>query len=317
MRLAARLAQSLFRWRSDGTAPFRLGQRRIFMLPTRGGLLYAAALLVMLIGAINYNLALGHALVFLLAGLGLTGMVHTFRNLHGLEIAPGRVEPVFAGETAQFELLLSSDRPAPRCGLRLAALGGDTVETAVDGGAGRKIAVPLPGRRRGWLELPRVRLSTVYPLGLFTAWSYLQPAMRCLVYPAPHPIPLPAPAPAATGGTAGGAGGDEDFAGFRARQPGDSPHHVAWKAAARETGDRPLLVKQFAGGSDGELRLDWASTAEFGDTESRISVLAGWVVAADEAGLRHALNLPGQSVAAGLGPAHRRRCLETLALWSP
>jgi hypothetical protein len=35
----------------------------------------------MLIGAINYNLSLGHALVFLLAGLGLVAMVHTFRNL--------------------------------------------------------------------------------------------------------------------------------------------------------------------------------------------------------------------------------------------
>ena len=50
------------------------------------------ALLVMLIGAINYNLALGHALVFLLASLGLTGMVHSFRNLHRLRLLPRRGE---------------------------------------------------------------------------------------------------------------------------------------------------------------------------------------------------------------------------------
>jgi hypothetical protein len=60
------------------------------------------ALVVMLLGAINYNLALGHALVFLLAGLGVVGMIHTFRNLFGLVITPGRCEPVFAGETAHF-----------------------------------------------------------------------------------------------------------------------------------------------------------------------------------------------------------------------
>ena len=35
-----------------------LGQRRIYILPTRQGLGFALALLVMLIGAINYNLSL-------------------------------------------------------------------------------------------------------------------------------------------------------------------------------------------------------------------------------------------------------------------
>ena len=70
MGLYTRLQQKLFRFQSDGTIPFRLGQRRIFIVPSRGGLLFAGALLTMLIGAINYNLALGHALVFLLAGLG-------------------------------------------------------------------------------------------------------------------------------------------------------------------------------------------------------------------------------------------------------
>ena len=43
-----------------------LTQRRVFVLPTRQGLAYAVSLLVMLVGAINYNLSLGYALVFLL-----------------------------------------------------------------------------------------------------------------------------------------------------------------------------------------------------------------------------------------------------------
>ena len=66
------VADWLFRWRqSDGTSPLVLGQRRVFILPTRAGLLFAATLATMLLGAINYSLALGHALVFLLAGLGV------------------------------------------------------------------------------------------------------------------------------------------------------------------------------------------------------------------------------------------------------
>ena len=179
MGIVADLKRRLFRWQSDGTAPLRLAQRRIFILPTRTGLLFATALLAMLTGAINYNLALGHALVFLLVGLALVGMVHAFRNLHGLVITPGRCDPVFAGEVAYFRLHLASERNAPRLALELRA--GDqtrSVATAVAAHGLSEVGVPVACLRRGWLDLPRTRLATTYPLGLFVAWSYLQPAMR-------------------------------------------------------------------------------------------------------------------------------------------
>ena len=314
MALIANLRQRLFRWQSDGTAPTRLGQRRVFILPTGAGLLFAVALVVMLIGAINYTLALGHALVFLLAGIGLTGMVHTFRNLHGLTIAPGRCEPVFAGETAHFQLILGNDRMTPRLALELEAEPGAAIRTDIPAGEIVRINVPLIGRQRGWLALPRVRLWSVYPLGLFRAWSYLQPEMRCLVYPAPLPSPLPDRSPSLAGGEQGSEGGEEDFAGFRHHQPADSPRHVAWKASARDT-DRPLLVKQFAGGAEGELRLDWQLIDPALPTETRLSLLTGWVLAADAQGCSYALRLPGSDIAGGFGEQHRRRCLEALALY--
>jgi uncharacterized protein (DUF58 family) len=316
VRLIAELQRRLFRWRSDGTAPLRLSQRRIFILPTRAGLLFAAALLAMLTGAINYNLALGHALVFLLVGLALTGMVHAFRNLYGLHIAPGRCVPVFAGEVAYFPLHLSNDRNAPRLALDLRA--GDesrSVTAAVAAHGLSEIAVPVASVRRGWLDLPRTRLATRYPLGLFVAWSYLQPAMRCLIYPQPLATPLPMPQATNQSGDHQGDGGQEDFSGFRERQPADSPRHVAWKASARDAGQRPLLVKQFAGGAQSELQLDWALTPDAAAPETRIAILAGWVLAADEEGACYGLRLPGDEIAPDSGEAHRHRCLETLALF--
>lgn len=315
MGIVATLKQKLFRWKSDGTAPLRLGQRRIFILPTRGGMLFALALLVMLLGAINYTLALGHALVFLLAGLGLVGMVHTFRNLHGLVITPGRSEPVFAGESAHFQLLLGNDRRNPRLALTLEAEAGKSVNVAVNAQERAKIAIPLSTRQRGWLDLPRVRLSTCYPLGLFVAWSYLQPAMRCLVYPQPINTPLPPPSPISANGERSGDGGQEDFAGFRQRQPADSPRHVAWKASARDAGERPLLVKQFSGGAQVELTLDWSLTDPATALETRLSILTGWVLAAEMAAYQYGLRLPGQDIAPSAGDAHQRRCLEALALF--
>lgn len=317
MEIVATLKQQLFRWRSDGTAPLRLGQRRIFIIPSRGGLLFAAALVVMLIGAINYNLALGHALVFLLAGLGIVGMIHTFRNLHGLIITPGRSTPVFAGETAYFELTLENEHSSPRLALELAAEPGNSVIAAVNAKKSLKIKIPLSTHKRGWLDLPRVRLSTRYPLGLFTAWAYLQPAMRCLVYPQPIVRPLPPASPSPSGGERSGDGGQEDFAGFRDRQPADSPRHVAWKASARESDERPLLVKQFAGGAQVEMMLDWLLTDPGQDVETRLGIVTGWVLAAEAAGIPYGLQLPTLDLRPDLGELHCRRCLEALALFKP
>ncbi|MDP2880229.1 MAG: DUF58 domain-containing protein [Azonexus sp.] len=317
MGIVATLQQKLFRWRSDGTAPLRLGQRRIFIIPSRGGLLYALALVVMLIGAINYNLALGHALVFLLAGLGIVGMIHTFRNLHGLIVTPGRSAPVFAGETAHFQITLDNDRPTPRPGLELEAESGNPVSATVNRKKGAKLKIPVSTQNRGWLDLPRIRLSTRYPLGLFTAWAYLQPAMRCLVYPQPIAAPLPLASPTPVGGERSGDGGQEDFAGFRERQPADSPRHVAWKASARNAGEGPLLIKQFAGGAQVELMLDWQLTDPVLADETRIGILTGWVLAADAADAHYGLRLPGVDIPAGSGERHRQRCLEALALCLP
>jgi uncharacterized protein (DUF58 family) len=315
--IIATLKQQLFRWRSDGTAPLRLGQRRIFIVPSRGGLLYAAALIVMLIGAINYNLALGHALVFLLAGLGIVGMVHTFRNLHGLIVTPGRSAPVFAGEKAHFQLTLDNDRSGPRLALELEAESGNRVLAEVDRKQSARLNIPVSAQRRGWLDLPRVRLSTRYPLGLFTAWAYLQPAMRCLVYPQPIAAPLPPASLTTLGGERSGDGGQEDFAGFRDRQPADSPRHVAWKASARNDGDGPLLIKQFAGGTQSELMLDWQLTDDGLADETRIGMLTGWVLAADASDAHYGLRLPGNEIPTGSGDRHRQACLEALALFRP
>src|SRR5688572_32206964 len=52
-----------------------LVHRRVYIVPARLGWLFGATLAILLIGSINYALSLGFVLTFLLAGLGLAGMV--------------------------------------------------------------------------------------------------------------------------------------------------------------------------------------------------------------------------------------------------
>lgn len=314
MRLPQRFWQRLFRIARDERLPIILTRRRIFILPTSAGLLFALLLAVMLIGAINYNLGLGHALVFLLAGLGIVAMIHTFRNLVGLRLTPGRAEPVFAGEIACFQLHLQNTRKQTRCALDFAfgKQPGSTANVPANGLS--SVAIPCPAPRRGRLDPGPVTLSSRYPLGLFRAWSYPHPRLSCLVYPQPLDTPLPAATPSWQAGQRQGDSGQEDFAGLRVRQPSDPTRHIAWKAAARDIADRPLLVKQFAGGAQEELWLDWSLAPANSSTEIRLSILTGWVLAADQQQLCYGLRLPGRTLQPAQGRAHYDACLEALAL---
>src|SRR3970040_2987363 len=106
-------------WLYGFTPPERgtvvLVHRRFYIVPARLGWIFGATLVILLIGSINYALSLGFALTFLLAGMGIAGMVQTARNLAQLSVSAARCDPVFAGETAQFRLVLAKrgdfDRP--------------------------------------------------------------------------------------------------------------------------------------------------------------------------------------------------------------
>lgn len=318
--LRLRLNDLFIRWalrvRPPEPTPVHLGQRRIYVLPTRAGLLYAVSLLVMLIGAINYNLSLGYALVFLLAGLGVTTLLHTFRNLAGLRLTLGAAAPVFAGEPALFPVILHNTDARARSLLRLQLPQQPAVPTDLAGHDDSRVLLPWPTTQRGWCDLPRITLDSVWPLGLVRAWAYAAPAARCLVYP--HPANAVSPAPT-FGGQAGGHrpsdSGDEDFAGLRRHQPSDAPHHVAWKAAARQDASAPLQTKQFAGSAAQSLWLDWAALPPGMDDETRLAVLARGVLDAAADGLSWGLRLPGEEVALGHDSAHVHACLKALALY--
>ncbi len=293
----------------------RLGRRRIYILPNRSGLLFGITLILMLLGAINYQLALGHALVFLLASLGLISMLHAQRNLLGLEIQAQPGPSVHAGEPGSFRIQVSNPDGRPRSALewqleRQAMPRRLDLQLKQDKGW---VTLDMATHQRGWFAMPRLTLSSTYPLGWYRTWSHPWPHTRLLVYPAPSFTPLP------PGGSFQGDShaivqeGHGDFSGLRERQPAETLRHVAWKAAAREQGQKPLLVKVFGEGRNEDLELAWTSTA--GDDETRLSILTGWVLQAERQGLRYSLTLPSRTIPAASGAAHCQRCLQALALY--
>ena len=295
--------------RVDDEGWARLSARQVFIVPTGAGFGFGTLLLVLLLGAINYDNNLIFALSFLLAGLGVVAMLHTYRNLVHLGFQAGPGQPGFVGGHIGFQLWLRADDGRARRMIELRALDGSRLLTDVDGPA--TVRLQRAAVRRGRLALGKVMIATRFPLGLFRAWSYLDVGKTEPVYPAPAPPGTPPPDTRSgeSGDGYGTRAGADDFRGVRSYRPGDSLRQVDWKAWAREQG---LLTKQFSGAMPPEDWLDFGAARET-DLEARLARLCRWVLDAEQAQRRYGLRLPGMTVAAGRGPAHRDRCLQALA----
>ena len=320
MNLATRLRHRIGNWskRRHGvdTSPVEITNRRIYILPTRLGLIYAVAVIAMGIGGMNYGNNLALMLAFLLAALGFVAMHHSHRNLAGLSVHAVANEPVFAGQLAHIQLAIDNPSPQLRLALQAAAQFDDAMYQAspiqVDGGAQGTVQLPVISNRRGWLNIDRLTIATLYPLGLFRGWTVLHLPLRCLIYPKPSErASTPPPTQLDTRNSQDLQRGDEEFAGLRSFHPGDSPKRIAWKAYARGQG---LLVKQYAGASISTCMLDWDSLAGL-EVETRLSRLCRWVIDSHQQGIAYGLKLPGFTAEPALSEAHRSRCLNALALF--
>jgi uncharacterized protein (DUF58 family) len=304
--------ERFFRGEGPQSTPITLNRHRIFILPTREGLLFAGAVGTVLIGAMNYTNSMGFLLAFLLAGLGLVSMLHTYRNMSQLTFRAGHCAPVFVGEQAHYTICIDNPATLQRFALSLVLDHG--VPTTVDIPAQDvvRVVVCRPASKRGYLPMGRCTVSTRFPVGLFRAWAYIDLAMQCLVYPAPaqlQPLPPMHPSDQARGEARGQ--GAEDFIGLRQYVPGDSPRHIAWKHAAH---GGELLTKQFAGEGHLQRWLTWKDVAH-AEVETRLSVLCRWVISAHAEGSPYGLRIPGRELPPAWTPLHRDACLKALALY--
>ncbi|HRY15619.1 MAG TPA: DUF58 domain-containing protein, partial [Candidatus Competibacteraceae bacterium] len=293
--------------------PVRLERRRIYILPTRYGYAFAALLFVLFLWSINYSNSMGFAFTFLLVAVAHNSMWQAHDTLLGLVVHPADIEPTFVGQEATLRFRLDNPDPKPRYGVGLQWRDQPPCYVDTPASSAAVATLTIPATRRGWLRPGHIRVLTRFPLGLLQSWSWVEFESAILVYPPPRGRrALPAALPNSSGGGLHEIGpGSEDYVGFRPYAPGDSPRRIAWKAASRSEG---LLVKRFTDQARPELWLDWSLLGDDA-VEARLAQLCQWVLKAENEGRRYGLRLPGKHIPPGQGDAHRRRCLEALALF--
>lgn len=297
---------------TDSSGQALISGRKIYILPTGYGFLFGILLVLLLIGSINYSNNPAFLLTFLLTGMFVHAIFHTWRNLYGLQVRWLGGDPVFAGETARLRFRLSDSDGREHHAIQLSYPGQEPVILDCTTASGCNPSLGIATRHRGLLHPGRLIIETRYPLGLLRAWSYMESDASVVVYPKPWGGALPEGAPEYQGSTSGDRGvGSDDFVGHRNYHPGDQPRHIDWKAYAKNQG---LLIKQFGGDRVNLLWLDFTQLGER-DTETRLSILCGTILDLSEQSLQYGLRLPGKEISPAAGPAHAAECLSALALY--
>lgn len=267
-----------------------LSQNRIYLLPTRFGLLLFGVAVLVWIGALNYAVSLAYVLSFWIIALLLLSVFTAYRQLAGLALRAEAGGPVFAGDSADFVVHLAWPQEPGRLRLRWQD-GGERERWQDDG----RVLLALAAPRRGQLAMPPLRVWSDAPLGLIRAFAPVRLAASVWVYPQPLPD---ARAPTPGGGEDDSLlqrrDGDE-FAGLTAWQPAQGMRRIAWRVFARS---QTLAAREFASllPQGRQLLLDWSDYPPTMAAEERLSRLCWRLLQAQQGGATVLLNLPQQQL---------------------
>lgn len=288
-----------------------LSQRNIFIFPTATGFGFSVLLVLLILGAINYQNSLVYGVVFLLGAVFLLTILYTFRNLSQITVELAAAHEGFTGEEIGFEIRLVRPQGRPREGVRVGwpesiKQWANLIDKEAD-----VVRLFVKSDRRGWLNPGRLLIETYFPLGLLRAWTWVDLNASALVYPKPIFGDFPATrAGSLEEGQLVDPQGSDDFREIRNYRPGDPVKHILWRSFARSG---HLQVKEYASYLEPRYWLDFDGVT--GDVEQRLSRLTGLALTAFQEGREFGLRLPHKTVAPDLGKTHLEQVLAELAVY--
>ncbi len=288
-----------------------LSQSSIFIFPTVTGFVFGALVLLLIVGAINYQNSLVYGVAFLLGSLFLVTILYTFRNLSGMTFDLVGAGAGFVDESIEFQVRVSRPQGRGREGIQLGWPGAIAQWAEVYEAPACVVRLYVRADARGWLRPGRLLIETYYPLGLLRAWTWVDLDAKALVYPRPiFGEPPQATTRQRDEGELIDPRGSDDFSDMRSYRSGDPVRRILWRTYARSD---ELIVKEYASYLDPRFIVDFDALP--GDVEERLSRMTGMVLTASNVQREFALSLPGTFIESGLGAAHLDRVLRALALY--
>jgi uncharacterized protein (DUF58 family) len=290
--------------------------RKVYIVPTKFGMALFFSVLFMLMAGAAYANNLVNLLGFFLAAIGFVTMIQTHNNVRGVTVLSAKMEPGYAGHPLRLNVVAEAADNLDHHHLEADVLGYEAqprleFSSTLFARSKQRLATSYIVPKRGVYNFKRVKISSVYPLGLFYAWSLHAVDEEFFVYPSPagtHELPIPKGSYFAESSAKLQFSGD-DYREHRFYQPTDSARHVDWKAYAR---GRPLLTKRFDEGGPEAVILNWSQTQQT-KVEEKLSQLSLWIELAHRSERSFSLQLPRTKIDFGHDHLHAHRCWKELA----
>lgn len=288
-----------------------LYRKNLYIFPSITGFAYLILVVVIWLLGTNYQNNLILALAYMQISVFVLTILNTYNNMAGLRVEFIGAEEGFVGERIAFRFLFV---PTSRRGANYVMVQWlDSPSVILDFEPEREHLenIYAEATKRGWLRPRRLLLESTFPMGLLRCWTWLNIDASTLVYPEPMACDLPTGTPASEedGGSHQRSNAGDEFSGFRAYRPGDSPRRIAWKQFAR---DRGLWSKEYSESITSQTWLQW-SDFFLGDAELALSHLCFWVEKFSEQEQIFGLRLPGIELPPDAGQQHRKAALRALA----
>jgi|GEM_PF-1290901 len=293
--------------------PCEIDKKKIYILPTRPGLIFLSVILVIFIGSFNENNNMGLLFSFFLFSLLIFSIKETRNSLLNLKINSVNIENNFAGSKAKTEIFLSSGTEKKE-NIQIKAKSSFTKIDFIERNSGARAVLFTDTFKRGIYNYPEITISSHYPYGIFNSWTYLNPPKKQIIWPKP-----------ANRGVSATQlknmqednsknliknKNEDEFKGLREYEKGDSIKRISWKAYSRGMG---LLIKDFSTEFENEeVNILW-DRINIKDTETKLSVICKTILNLESSDIRYGLKIPGFEIKPSKGLRHKNYCLEILA----
>ena len=285
-----------------------LHRRNIFILPSKFGVFFALLNVLLFVMGVNYQNNLVIILSSFCFSLFVTTMLLCYQNMAGMLIKPVLRQEYVATQLLSIECQIRTVKVKHGICFNYKAHPQRFIPMLEQQSS---IALTVKGKPRGVHRLPRLVVSSEYPLGLFRAWANLEFEQDVVVFP--NPIASAQQLSAVEQGDGAYSSkrtiSGDSFSGLEPYREGESLKHVAWKQLAQGRG---FLSKQFEQtlGEPQWLNLD---EIDGSDIEMRLSHMAYLVNYYSSLNQPFGVKLGNKKIPVGQGNSHRKNTLTLLA----
>lgn len=302
------------------TQSYTTQRRQLYMLPTKAGWMFSMVVFALFLASIKFSHQPTFLLTFLLSAMAITSSLHTHKNINTLTMTLGNAAPCFVNESLSFPVTLHNPLNNHRHSIWVMCGGFQgCVDIPANGSA--SLTIQLTAKDRGEFKLPKVSLTTHYPIGILFSWSRaFQSTSKAIVYPKPFDILSSPPLKdiesdesleSVVNQTKRASG--EQISSLKNYQQGDRLRDIHWPALAK-TGK--LISKEYDQDTEQRLVFSWDDVSSL-ELENKLSQLCFWIMEISQGRetLAYQLSIPGFDSEYSVGEAHTNQCLEVLALF--